>query len=173
MCDVCVSFVFLSISRILWKLICICISSLFGITDNSPQSFSILIVNAEQLSPEGRAENLSSHGPDLVSPTVTSCIEISKDRREQQKKNEDLSNRAGSVGEDRCCISADTARSACGAEPVDNNSKEGTALEDNRNPSFEVSTAICSDKTHNVSRPPTVKPQKRSQVLFFVIQMFL
>ncbi|XP_039141770.1 uncharacterized protein LOC120279009 isoform X3 [Dioscorea cayenensis subsp. rotundata] len=124
---------------------------------------NVTSVNAEQLSPEGRAENLSSHGPDLVSPTVTSCIEISKDRREQQKKNEDLSNRAGSVGEDRCCISADTARSACGAEPVDNNSKEGTALEDNRNPSFEVSTAICSDKTHNVSRPPTVKPQKRSQ----------
>ncbi|KAH7659412.1 Agenet domain plant type domain-containing protein [Dioscorea alata] len=124
---------------------------------------NVTSVNAEQLSPEGRAENLSSHGPDLVSPTVTSCFEISKDRREQQKKNEDLSNRAGSVGDDRCCISADTTRSVCSAEPVDNNSKEGTTLEDNRNPSFEVSTAICSDKTHNVSRPPTVKPQKLSQ----------
>ncbi|KAM0934300.1 putative Agenet-like domain-containing protein [Dioscorea sansibarensis] len=110
------------------------------------------------------AENLSSHGPDFVSPTVTSCIEISKDRREQQKKNEGLLNRAGSVGDDQCCIAADTTRSVCSVEPVDSNSKKGTALEDDRNPSFEVSTAVCSDKTHNVSRPsPTVKPQKPSQ----------
>ena len=138
---------------------------MFGITHNSPQSFPILIVNA--------AENLSSHGPDFVSPTVTSCIEISKDRREQQKKNEGLLNRAGSVGDDQCCIAADTTRSVCSVEPVDSNSKKGTALEDDRNPSFEVSTAVCSDKTHNVSRPsPTVKPQKPSQVLFFIIQMF-
>ncbi|KAJ0961952.1 hypothetical protein J5N97_029780 [Dioscorea zingiberensis] len=121
-------------------------------------------VDAEQHSLESRAENLSSYGPDCVSPATFSCIEVSKDITEQHKGNKDLSDRTGSVRDDQPCISSDTRKSLCSAEPVHNDSKEKNASEDDRNLSVEVgSVGVLSDKSHDESRPPARKPPQFSQ----------